>query len=108
MLAWQRSIPLSIKVTKDGRTIRTGKDYTLFRLRLWKSQLGYCAGCGGKTDYYADLEADWSFHVDHTNGRAAGKRDDTPESCKGKCGKCHRIKHNQQSTVPSELHWSRK
>ena len=95
-----------IKITKDGRTIRKGKDYTEFRKDLYSSQDGLCGYCRRVTVLEADLECDWSFHVDHTRGRGGGKRDDSFEACAGSCGKCHRIKHGQQSRKESRLHWS--
>src|SRR5580700_3435341 len=95
-------------VTKDGRTIRSGKDYTAFRYELWLAQDKRCVGCGRVTDLLAELEAGHSFHVDHERGRGGGKRDDTFLSCKGLCGKCHRIKHGQQSAVQSQPQWSRR
>lgn len=87
---------MPIKITKDGRTIRTGRDYTKFRRELRDSQRGWCR-CGLPTSLTADLRADWSFHVHHTNGRGMGgsKRDDTLKACVGLCGKCHRKEHNQ-------------
>lgn len=98
-----------ISTTKDGRTKRTGKDYTAFRYELWLSQEKKCIDCGRLTNLQSDLHSDDSFHTDQTAGRGMGgaKRDDTFLACKGKCGRCHRIKHHQQSAVPSELHWSR-
>ena len=98
---------MAIKVTKSGKTIRTGSDYTAFRYELWQSQAKRCADCGRITDLMADLHCDNSFHVDHVRGRGAGKRDDTFLACRGLCGKDHRIKHNQQSATESKLHWSR-
>ena len=86
-----------IETKKDGRTIRTGKDYTLFRHVLWKEQKGCCTECGRFTSLNAELISDFSFHTDHTNGRGMGgsKRDDTSSSCRGMCGYCHRKKHGQ-------------
>ena len=86
-----------IKTTKDRRTIREGKDYTLFRRELWARSLGICTRCFRNTSLSADLEDDGSFHVHHINGRGMGgsKRDDTFEACKGRCGACHREEHNQ-------------
>lgn len=98
---------MPVKLTKDGRTIRTGKAYTTFRYELWLSQNKLCADCGRQTELHVSLHWDNSFHVDHTRGRAGGKRDDQFYACTGKCGKCHRIKHHQQSTGESKLHWSR-
>ena len=100
---------MAIKVNKSGLTKRTGKDYTAFRYELWLAQDKLCIDCGRFTDLTADLHCDNSFHTDHTGGRGMGgsKRDDTFYTCKGKCGKCHRIKHHQQSTWNSRLHWSR-
>jgi hypothetical protein len=87
-----------IEVTKDGRTKRTGKDYTEFRLALYKLQSARCFQCGRWTFLLHPIEWDDSFHVDHADGRGIGgsKRDDTFRACHGLCGKCHRIKHHQQ------------
>ena len=89
---------MPIKITKDGRTIRTGKDYTQFRIEMHAERLGSCWECG--RDTFLDVPLDWdnSFHVDHTNGRGmgGGKRDDTKKACRGLCGFDHRRKHGQQ------------
>jgi hypothetical protein len=87
-----------IKTTKDGRTIREGKDYTIFRWQLWERQtVGMCARCHKGTSLSADPEDYNSFHVHHVNGRGmgGGKRDDTFEACVGLCGACHRKEHGQ-------------
>jgi hypothetical protein len=97
---------MSIRVTKDGRTIRTGKHYADFRFDLYQKQGAMC-NCGRMTSLYMESVYDSSFHVHHVNGRGGGKRDDTLEACEGLCGRCHRIKHGQQSAVPSDLKWSR-
>jgi hypothetical protein len=97
---------MSVTITKDGRTIRTHADYTNFRKALYASQDGFCGWCRRSTDLDAELECDWAFHVDHTKGRGGGKRDDSFEACVGACGKCHRIKHGQQSAVESKPQWS--
>lgn len=86
---------MSVRITKDGRRILSGKDYTEFRQDLHSRQSGNCAECGKVTSLTAPIESDWSFHTDHTKGRGGGKRDDTFEACKGLCGSCHRNKHNQ-------------
>jgi hypothetical protein len=100
---------MSRKITKDGRTLRTGKDYTTFRYDLWFSQDGRCIRCGGIAALSEPIYRARSFHVHHKNGRGMGgsKRSDTFLKCEGLCGSCHRIEHNQQSAVPSELKWSR-
>ena len=84
-----------IKVTKDGRTIRTAGDYTKFRKELYRYQNGECMECGRFTKLDVPIEYDNSFHTDHIRGRGGGKRSDTLEACRGLCGKCHRAKHNQ-------------
>lgn len=86
-----------IRTTKDGRTIRKGQHYTQFRRELYVHQLGLCAECRRYTYLDVPLEWDTAFHTDHEAGRGmgGGKRDDTFEACKGKCGRCHRKKHNQ-------------
>lgn len=87
-----------IGTTKDGRVIRSGRDYSQFRRDLHFLQDALCARCLRYTLLGAWLEDDNSFHVHHTNGRGMGgsKRDDTLEACEGLCGKCHREEHNQQ------------
>ncbi len=84
-----------VKTTKDGRTVRTGKDYTIFRWQLWELSSGKCVRCGEYTSLSLEPQSNWSFHVHHTHGRGMGgsKRDDTFESCQGLCGKCHREEH---------------
>lgn len=86
-----------IKTTKDGRTIRTGTDYTKFRKDMWDAQDARCKACDRFTSINCPLEYDYAFHVHHKNGRGMGgsKRDDTFEACQGDCGKCHRAEHNQ-------------
>lgn len=88
----------STRVTHDGRTILSDKDYAVFRKSLYAYQAGMCAECDRFTQLEADIECDWSFHVHHKNGRGLGgsKRDDTINSCLGLCGKCHRVSHGQQ------------
>lgn len=92
-----------IKITKDGRTIRTGRHYTDFRVSVWEHQFGVCYRCPRRTDLGIDIFCDNSFHVHHVNGRGIGgsKRDDVIERdghvvCEGLCGICHRKEHNQQ------------
>jgi hypothetical protein len=84
-----------VRTTKDGRTIRTGRDYTSFRFDLFVSQHGMCIECQRMCSLHAPLEWDNSFHVHHVNGRGMGgsKRDDTFEACKGLCGADHRRQH---------------
>lgn len=86
-----------LRTTKDERTIRTGKDYTEFRYELHERQERACIKCSRHTFLAHPLEWDDSFHVHHVGGRGLGgsKRDDTFESCRGLCGKCHRKEHNQ-------------
>lgn len=103
-----------IKITKDGRTILSGIDYTHFRYELWISQNKKCIKCGRDTDLLVDLSANHSFHLAHrgTRGMGSGFRDDVLGPNKGqveggKCGRCHRQEHNQQSAVDSKPQWSR-
>lgn len=88
---------MPIKVTKDGRTIRAGRDYSQLRRDLHFQQDARCVRCKRFTFLTAYIEQDNSFHVHHTNGRGMGgsKRDDTLEACEGLCGKCHRKEHHQ-------------
>ena len=100
---------MSIKITRDGRTIRSGVDYTEFRAMLHELQDAKCDRCWRGTDLAYEPTSDWSFHVHHRNGRGmgGGKRDDSVRTCIGLCGECHRQEHNQQEKVPSKLHWSK-
>ena len=86
---------MAVKVKKDGRVVRTGKDYTAFRYELYMSQLGKCAECGCQTSLVLDAWNSNSFHVHHVNGRGmgGGKHSDTFLACVGLCGKDHRRKH---------------
>ena len=93
-----------IRVTKDGRTIRTGKDYMAFRRELFYAQVGRCmvTECGRCTFPLVDPEFDFSFHVSHRGSRGMGGaiRDDVVGPKRGqveggKCGKCHRKDHGQ-------------
>lgn len=107
-----------IKITKDGRTIRTGKDYTEFRNEVHFLQKSHCANpdCeikGGRLTYlYEPLVYSGSFHLNHLHGRGGGKRDDVifrdgKQMVRGDCGKCHRVFHDQQERIASEPQWSR-
>lgn len=95
-----------IKITKDGRTIRTDNDYTVFRSEMYHAQNKRCSRCGWITFLTYDHSHDNSFHVHHRNGRGGGKRDDIAEECEGLCGACHHEEHNQSRS--SILHWTRK
>jgi hypothetical protein len=85
-----------IRTTKDGRTIRSGPDYTEFRRDLWR-QNSMCSRCFRITGLHEPIESNNSFHVHHTKGRGMGgsKRDDTAKACVGLCGQCHRREHGQ-------------
>lgn len=96
--------PEMIKVTKDGRTIRSGKDYTEFRKLVFHEQKGRCFTCGAWTNLEAPFEAAGSFHLNHLNGRrglGGSKRNDVIidhkgiRQVQGDCGDCHRKYHNQ-------------
>jgi len=89
-----------IKVTKDGRTIRTDKDYTDWRREMWGQQAGACQSCGRPTNLSVSFEYTNSFHCHHIYGRGGGKRDDVrfrneKQICRGDCGECHRREHGQ-------------
>ena len=92
-----------IRETKDGRTIREGLDYTVFRRWLHEGQNGKCKCCGRTTSLESPIHYDDSFHVAHRGSRGMGGsfRDDRVGDKRGmvecgKCGKCHRKEHNQQ------------
>lgn len=94
---------MSIVITKDGRTIRDGKDYSEFRIQLHKDQQGICMTCGRLTSLVVPLEYGHSFHVSHRGSRGMGSaiRDDVVGPKRGqveggKCGGCHRQEHNQE------------
>lgn len=94
---------MSIRVTKDGRTIRTGKDYTAFRREVFHDQNASCMDCTRTTFLLSDLERDDSFHLAHRGSRGMGSaiRDDVVGPKRGqveggKCGRCHRQEHHQQ------------
>ncbi len=85
-------------IKKRGtRTIKTGRDYTAFRVGMWEHQSGQCRKCSKATMLDMPPFSDWSFHVHHKKGRGmgGGKRDDTMRACEGLCGSCHRGMHNQ-------------
>jgi len=91
-----------LTITKDGRTIREGPDYTAFRKELFDSQRGRCFECGAWTNLEAPIEFDGSFHVAHRGSRGMGSsfRDDVIGPKKGQvkgglCGDCHRKEHGQ-------------
>lgn len=90
---------MPILTKKDGRTVRTGRAYTLFRGELYDRQNGLCFQCGRLVYTSSPVEWDDSFHVHHKHGRGlgGGKRDDTFEECVGWCGKCHREEHNERN-----------
>lgn len=93
---------MAVITKKDGRTIRTGKDYTSFRVQLWKEQRRLCIECGRVTDIAVPALWDDSFHVAHRGSRGMGAaiRDDIVGPNRGQvegglCGRCHRKQHNQ-------------
>ena len=93
---------MSIKTTKDGRMIRSGKDYTAFRRQVFEDQRGRCMTCGAWTNLEAPIEFAGSFHIAHRGSRGMGGsiRDDVVGPKRGaveggKCGHCHRKEHNQ-------------
>jgi hypothetical protein len=90
---------MPVKMTKDGRTIRTGVHYTIFRAQMYDKLGGSCQKCERSTSLHVPPEYDGSFHCHHRNGRGlgGGKRDDTHEACEGLCGKCHRAEHNRRN-----------
>lgn len=98
---------MPIKTTKDGRTIRTGQDYSFFRQQVWMLQVGKCMCCPRKTRLELDIDSDYSFHLSHVGSRGMGSafRDDVLGTKKGqveggKCGACHREEHHQGRNQP--------
>ena len=105
---------MSIRILKDGRTLLTPPHYGWFRMEVARQQNHACITCGGEANYMLPLADDHSFHLAHrgTRGMGSAIRDDVigPKRGQvegGKCGKCHRIEHNQQSAVQSQPQWSR-
>jgi hypothetical protein len=62
---------MSKLITKDGRTILSGKDYSAHKKFVWTKQGGRCAKCKRPEDW-----REMEFH--HSAGRGLGgaKRDD--------------------------------
>ena len=89
---------MPILTKKDGRTVRTGRAYTLFRgelynrperplFSMWPASLHVVAvGVGRRF-----------VHHKHGRGLGGGKRDDTFEECVGWCGKCDGKEHNERN-----------
>ena len=77
-----------IKVTKDGRTIRTGKHYTDFRREIYRASGNMCENCG-RTVRFEDMQ------LHHKNGRGmgGGKRNDVENEVQALCFNCHRYAH---------------
>jgi hypothetical protein len=63
-----------IRTTKDGRTIRTGHNYTAFRRNIHEEQSGACMKCERPTSLTAPLEWDSSFHLHHIGGQGNGRK----------------------------------
>lgn len=57
-----------IKTTHDGRTIRTGNHYTLFRKAVWALQGGRCANC----ERYVAFDPEY-WNVHHVGGERLGR-----------------------------------
>ena len=81
-----------IQKTHDGRTRRTGKDYSDFRKAIWAMQDYRCGICGRFVSFDAEF-----WHIHHLGGRGMGgsRRDDVPEAVMGLCTYCHRSEHGQ-------------
>ncbi len=88
---------MAVSIKKDGRTIRSGVDYTEFRRDLHDHQFGRCYRCRSFTSLADEPLMRTSFHVHHVGGRGMGgsKRDDVFSKVEGLCGSCHREEHNQ-------------
>jgi hypothetical protein len=87
-----------IEIKRDGRVIRTGRDYSEFRKSIFENQNGCCADCGIACEFVADPDWHCSFHVHHKHGRGLGgsRRTDTLEECVGWCGACHHSHHEEE------------
>jgi hypothetical protein len=98
-----------IFTTQDGRTIRSGEDYTAFRREVFDLQNGLCIRCESSVLFDLDPALPNSFHLHHKHGRGlgGGKRDDKVKTTEGLCGDCHRADHGQ-SYSKAKLHWVRK
>lgn len=84
-----------IKVTKDGRTILTGQDYSNLREIVYFHQNSRCKKCK-KHLFFNQAE------LDHIKGRGAGKRDDVPSKTQILCHPCHVAKHLGPKPVPKK------
>jgi len=79
---------MAVKTTKDGRVIRTDRDYTLFRRVIYARCESRCEGCGKYLEFAF-------MQVHHTRGRGAGRRNDIPEAVLGLCFPCHERAHGR-------------
>lgn len=84
---------MGVRITKTGKTILTGKDYSRLREEVFESQrdedgISRCCDCGDQIF----LE---TMHLHHLSGRAGGKRNDVKEEVVGACPRCHGRRHGQ-------------
>jgi 5-methylcytosine-specific restriction endonuclease McrA len=84
------------RLTKDGRTILTGRDYQRLREAVYLRDRGRCVACGGLVSLVI-CDNDSDMHLAHVKARkmGGGSRDDTPENTMTKCRRCHMKEHNQ-------------
>ncbi len=85
---------MGVKITKSGRTILTGKDYTEQKRVVWERQGRKCADCG------RSIPDPRYAHYHHAKGRSRGLRDDLDPANKLLCGIiCHGQRHGQVKSL---------
>lgn len=92
---------MAIRITKDGRTILTGLDYTIFRQQIYFIQGGKCLTCGRWCSLDGEMHWPNYFMVHHKDGRGGGKRDDIHSAVEGVCSQCHSKTHNPKAVTKS-------
>ena len=76
------------RVTKDGRLILTGRDWTEQKRRRWKLDNESCVGCGNEMPF-----ENTDCHHKRSRGMNGCYRDDNIDNLETKCGEvwgCHR------------------
>jgi hypothetical protein len=90
-----------VRVTRDGRTLLSGKSYSLLRKQVYERDKGICGICHRFVPW-EDYEMD---HYRDINGnpilsRGGGKRCDTLECCRTSHRWCNRMRvYNERPVV---------